>query len=253
VNGLAREQFTLLEEKTPLPIVSFTEEDAPCSVGVVFDVSGSMKPTLPQAKSALRAFIETVNPEDEAFLMSVSSAPHELTKFTSEFTELLDRVQVIGASGSTAYNDTVYLALNRMRKAHHARRALIVISDGMDNHSRYSQRDLMKLASEADVQIHTIALYSPPLTKKPIELQQERQGLWLLEETAHRTGGLHFVARDGNDVNKIVAKIGHALRDQYVIGYRPRTVDGTGKWRNIRVKSTLPDVQVYARPGYYAR
>ncbi len=111
----------------------------------------------------------------------------------------------------------------------------------------------MKLASEADVQIHTIALSSPPLTKKPIELQQERQGLWLLEELARRTGGLHFVARDGNEVNEIVAKIGQALRNQYVIGYRPRTVDGSGKWRNIRVKSTLPDVQVYARPGYYTR
>ena len=252
VNGLGREHFKLLEEKTPLPIASFTQEDAPCSVGIVFDVSGSMKPALPQAKSTLRAFFETFNPEDEAFLMSVSSVPRELTKFTSQFTGLLDSVRFTSAGGSTAFIDTMYLALNRMREAQHARRALLVISDGMDNHSRYSQKDLMKLASEADVQIHTIALYSPPLTKKPIELQQERQGLGLLEELARRTGGLHFIARDGNDVNEIVAKIGQALRNQYVIGYRPRTVDGSGKWRSIRVKSTLPDVMVYARPGYYA-
>jgi len=123
VNGLAREHFKLLEEKTPLPIVSFTEEDAPCSVGIVLDVSGSMKPTLPQAKSALRAFFETFNPEDEAFLMSVSSVPRELTKFTSQFTELLDSVRFTSAGGSTAFIDTAYLALSRMRDASHARRA----------------------------------------------------------------------------------------------------------------------------------
>lgn len=252
LTGLAQEHFKLFEEKTPQAIASFKEEDAPCSVGIVFDVSGSMKPRMAQAKSALRAFFETANSDDEAFLMTISSAPGEISGFTTEFGDLLDRLQFRKASGSTAFVDTLYLALSRMRAAHHARRALLVISDGMDNHSRYSKSELKSVALEANVQVHTIALYDPPLNKKPIELQEERRGLLLLDEVARETGGLHFVAANQTDIKECVTKIGKALRSEYVIGYQPRSIDRSGKWRQIQVKSTLPDVRVYARSGYYA-
>ncbi len=252
LTGLAQEHFKLFEEKTPQPIASFKEDDVPCSVGVVFDVSGSMKPTLAQAKSTLRAFFDTANSEDEAFLMTISSAPGDLSGFTTDFGDLLGRLQFRKASGSTAFVDTLYLALSRMRAAHHARRALLVISDGMDNHSRYSKDELKNLALEADVQIYTIALYDPPRNKKPIELQEEHRGVLLLDEMARQTGGLHFVAANETDIKECIKKIGKALRSEYVIGYQPRIVDRSGKWRQIQVKSTLPDVRVYARSGYYA-
>jgi Ca-activated chloride channel family protein len=253
LTGLVQEHFKLFEERTPQQIASFKEEDVPCSVGVVFDVSGSMRPRLAQAKSALRAFFETANSDDEAFLMTISSAPGDMSGFTTDFGNLLDRLQFRKASGSTAFIDTVYLALDRMRSAHHARRALLVISDGMDNHSRYSKAELKNMALEADVQIHTIALYDPPLNKKPIELQEEKRGLLLLDEVSRETGGLHFVAANETDVQQCITKIGKALRSEYVIGYLPRSVDRSGKWRQIQVKTTLRDVRVYARSGYYAQ
>jgi len=251
LTGLAQQQFKVFEEKTPQPIASFKEEDAPCSVGVVFDVSGSMKPKLAQARAALKAFFESANSADEAFLMTISSNPGEVSGFTAQFGDLLDRIQFRKAAGSTAFMDTCYLALNRMRGAHHARRALLVISDGMDNHSRYSQGELKNMALEADVQIHTIGLYDPPRTKKPIELQEERRGILLLEGISRETGGLHFVAANESDIQQSVTKIGRALRNEYVIGYRPMTVERSGKWRQIQVKTTLPDVRVNARSGYY--
>ena len=253
MTGLAAEHFELFEERRLQRITSFKEQDAPCSVGVVFDVSGSMKPQLAQAKSVLHTFFETGNSDDEAYLMTISSAPGEISGFTSEFGGLLDRMQFRKAGGSTALVDTVYLAMSRMRAAHHPRRALLVISDGMDNHSRYSTGELKAMALEADVQIHTITLYDPPRNKKPIELQEERRGLLLLDEISRETGGLHFVATNDADVKRSVTKIGQALRSEYVIGYQPRSFDGSGKWRTIQVKSTLPDVRVYARSGYYAQ
>lgn len=251
LTGLAQEQFKVFEEKTPQPIASFKEEDVPCSFGVVFDVSGSMKPRLAQAKVALKAFFAGANSDDEAFVMTISSNPAALSGFTKQFGELLDRIQFRQAAGSTAFIDACYLALSHMRGAHHARRALLVISDGMDNHSRYSEGELKNLAIEAGVQIHTIGLYDPPRTKKPVELQEERRGIFLLDEISRETGGLHFVAANDGDIKQAVTKIGKALRNEYVIGYRPITVERSGKWRQIQVKTTLRDVRVYARSGYY--
>jgi Ca-activated chloride channel homolog len=184
--------------------------------------------------------------------MTISSAPAQISGFTSEYGDLLDRLQFRKASGSTAFVDTLYLALSHMRAARNERRALLVISDGMDNHSRYSKGELKNMALEANVQIHTIALYDPPLNKKPMELQEERRGLLLLDEVARQTGGLHFVAANQTEIEECVAKIGRALRSEYVIGYQPRSLDRSGKWRQIQVKTTLPDVRVYARSGYYA-
>ena len=138
-----------------------------------------------------------------------------------------------------------------MRAAHHGRRALLVISDGMDNHSRYSKGELKSLALEANVQIHTITLYDAPLNKKPVELQEERRGLLFLDEISQNTGGLHFVATNESDVKECVTKIGRALRSEYVIGYQPQSIARSGKWRQVQVKSTLPNVRVYARTGYY--
>src|SRR5262249_37452508 len=148
--------------------------------------------------------------------------------------------------------DSVYLALTRMREAHNARKALVIISDGMDNHSRYSKRELMALALEADVQIYTISLNDVPRHKKPIEMQEERRGLWLLDDLATKTGGLNFTIVEMDQAAKVAGKIGTALRNQYVLGYRPPENGQTGKWRKIQVKANVPGVHLYSRTGYYA-
>jgi Ca-activated chloride channel family protein len=126
------------------------------------------------------------------------------------------------ATGSTALIDSIYSGLSEMRSAHRARRALLIISDGMDNHSRYTKNELMELALEANVQIYTISIYNPPDYEKPIQLHEERQGLFLLDDLAVRTGGLNFVVRNAEDIAQAAATTSRAIRDQYTIGYVPQ-------------------------------
>lgn len=249
VNGLGRENFQVLDESAPQQIVSFSNEDVPTSVGVVFDLSGSMANKMPKARVAVRAFTETANPEDEAFLMTFADRPKMEVDFTSHFADIQSGILFARPGGRTALIDAVYLALRQMRSAHNARKALLVISDGGDNSSRYSEKELRAVAVEADVQIHAIGIHDSPGS------WEEMHGPALLEGLAELTGGQHFVIRDANELTDVAAKIGVALHEQYVIGYYPPGNSLPGKWRKIRVKMLvpkgLPTLQVSARSGYY--
>ena len=166
----------------------------------------------------------------------------------------------------TALIDTVYLGLSRMRQAKRPRRALLIVSDGMDNNSRYSEAELMRVALEAEVQVYTIIIDCPSdvtstntvpllprLVAKPWDRgQEERQGDELLEELAEKTGGLHLPARNDAEAKESVIKVGQALRNEYVIGYQPSNSGVSGKWHRVRVKSHVPKVNVYARSAYYS-
>jgi Ca-activated chloride channel homolog len=165
VHNLAEPSFTILEDNTPRPIVSFNSEDAPCSVGVLVDISGSMGGKTRIVAGAMRAFFDTANPDDEAFLLTVSTRPNTLSGFTTDFGNLQSQLSMSRPGGATALVDTIQLALRRLREAHNPRRALLIISDGMDNNSRYSEAALLRLAQEADVQIYT-AWRPLPSTKK---------------------------------------------------------------------------------------
>jgi Ca-activated chloride channel family protein len=253
VNGLDRTNFTLFEDKVPQRIVGFAAEDAPASVGLIFDLSGSMRERLDAAKAALRDFVEEANPEDEAFLFTVSSRPEIYSGFTQHMGTLAEDFQSAKAAGSTALIDTVYSGLERMRQGTHRRRALLVVSDGMDNHSRHSRGELMRLAMEADVQIYTIAIDSRVRTRKPIELVEEDRGLALLEDLADKTGGLHFRITYPAETARVVAKALRAMRNLYVLAYQPAVADQPGKWHKINVKLNVSNTNVSARNGYYSR
>ncbi|HXB68710.1 MAG TPA: VWA domain-containing protein [Candidatus Acidoferrales bacterium] len=252
VTGLAADQFTILEDKVPQPIVSFSREEVPCSVGVILDLSGSMRQKLPAATAAVRAFLNGFNPEDETFLMAVSSRPESLLGFTDDAGSLQNRLMATSAAGSTALIDTVYLALNRMRSARNARKALFIVSDGMDNNSRYSKAELLRAVQERDVEIHTIGMAARSPGKKPVELVEESRGLALMTDLADQSGGLNFTVVNAEDIQPATTKIGQAIRDQYVVGYRPASQQNPGKWRSIQVKVTVPQLRAYARKGYYA-
>jgi Ca-activated chloride channel family protein len=252
VQGLSAESFVVLQDSAPQKIASFGEQDISVSVGVVLDTSGSMQRTLRNAKAALRAFIDAANPEDEMGLLTVSTRPGQDSGFTSDLNSLPERLLATGAGGSTALIDTIYAAIQQSRSAHNGRKALLIISDGMDNHSRYSKAELMSAALEADLQIYCLSIYAPPLTKKPIELQEERSGLSLLEELARRTGGIAMTARGEGDLERTAAQIGRAMRDQYVIGYLPDgSADSSGKWHSIQVTLKQSGVKAWARSGFY--
>jgi Ca-activated chloride channel family protein len=253
VSGLPSQAFLVSQDNVPQRITSFGEQDVAVSIGIVFDTSGSMRNVLGQAKDVLRAFLDVANPQDEAFLYSVTNRPEKDGGFTTDFNTLVERMIFVNANGSTALVDTIYAALQQSRSAHQSRRALLVISDGMDNHSRYSKSELMAAAVESDLQVYSVSIYDPPRNKKPIELGEERNGISFLEELSRRTGGVQIVVRDNHDVNKAATDIGRVIRGQYLIGYVPGNADSNGKWHTIKVKVTAPNATAYARSGFYAK
>jgi Ca-activated chloride channel family protein len=250
VNGLGSDAFTLTEDGVRQQIRSFTQEDAPVSVGIVLDLSGSMKSVLGPAKEALGALMKEANPDDEAFLNVVSTRPRTYSGFTQNFDDVLSRVAFEGAGGDTALVDTVYASLNKLRKGNHARKALLVISDGMDNNSRYSKAELLARAEESDAQIYTVAVDSGSRYAKPMEQMEARQGRVFLDELAAKTGGLSFVVRDSKEIAGAAGTIGQALRNQYIIGYAPSAADRSAKWHRIAVKVAGNGIHAYARVGY---
>ena len=265
VEGLSAKDFNVFEDRVPRQIVSFAAEDAPSSIGLVLDISGSMRDSLDAAKGVAHSFLETANSEDEFLLLTVSTQPDTISTFTPNTADLEDSIGRASPGGMTALIDTVYLGLNHMRKAHQPRRALLILSDGMDNFSRYSKGELMRMALEADVQIYAIILgngsggsasggapFRPSLAAKPIDQAREREGPNMLEELSEKTGGLYFHVRDGAEAKEAASKAGRALRNQYVIGYQPPGSLASGKWHQVHVKSNVPKVRVYARKGYYA-
>ena len=252
VTGLHSDAFAVLQDNRPRQISSFAEQDVPVSIGIVFDTSGSMQSVLPRAKATLKAFLDESNPEDEAFLYTVTSRPEVSSVFTSDFNSLVDHVLFTDAGGSTALVDTIYAAMLQMKSGRHKRRAILVISDGMDNHSRYTARELTAAAVETDIQIYAVSLFDPPRNKKPIELAEERNGVFFLEELSRKTGGFQITAYGRDDIGKTAARIGRAMRSQYLIGFVPES-PSDGKWHTLKVNLKSTQATAYARPGFYAR
>jgi VWFA-related protein len=157
------------------------------------------------------------------------------------------------AGGSTALVDTIMAALRQSRAAHRQRKALLVISDGMDNHSRYSRGELIGAALEAELQIYSITVYDPPLTKKPIELREERDGLSFLEEITRRTGGIQATVRSVREMDDAAQAVARAMRDQYLIGYVPCSAPSNGAWHAVKVSLNVSNAKAYARSGYFAK
>jgi len=250
VNGLPREAFTLKENGVEQRIRSFSVEEEPVSIAVVFDLSGSMKDSLGGARQALRALTASANPDDEALLETVSTHPKSALGFTSDIGELLSAVAFEKAHGDTALVDSVEQSLDHIRSAAHARRALIVISDGMDNHSRHAQGELLKRAMEADLQVYTISIFNPPGNRKAAQLMEEQHGLLLMQELAERTGGLQFMVRSDEDMRQAAVRVGAAMRNRYCIGYIPAAGERSGQWRRIQVKVARAGLKAHARIGY---
>src|SRR5579862_6717479 len=265
ITGLQPRDFNIFDDQVPQQIVSFGTQDAPCSAGLVLDISGSMHSTIGAVKDGALAFVKSANQSDEFLLLTVSTSPAASPDFTTDTGAIEENIAYTRPGGFTALIDTVYLGLNQMRRARNPQRALVIISDGMDNHSRYSKAELLRVALEANVQIYSIIIdngagnssaatfpYRPSMIAKPGDQAAQRQGPNLLEELADKTGGLYFHARNDTEAQAAMTKAGQALRNEYVIGYRPTDFGQSCKWHRIRVKTTVPKLSVHARSGYYA-
>ena len=252
VTGLDKKDFEIFEDKIKQNIEYFTVEDAPVSIGIIFDVSGSMKSKIARALTALKAFIQTSHDDDDFFLIGFNQRANLVAEFTDGDT-LLSKLTLINPSGQTALYDAAYLGVEKVKQGRHQKRVLLLISDGQDNSSRYSYGELRKVLKEANVQIYCLGIVEGGgAAGGALDLG----GQAILEQVAQVTGGKAFFPRHGLELEDMITRIALELRHQYSIGYFPTNVQRDGKWRKIKVNVKPPRgmsrMTVSAKEGYFA-
>jgi Ca-activated chloride channel family protein len=251
VTGLEQQDFFVYENNSLQKLRTFSCEDAPVSIGIIMDLSGSMTSKLIRARDSILQFMKTANPQDEFFVIGFNDRPELIEDFTSSIEDIEARLQTVRSGHRTALLDAIYFGLDKMKNARNDRKALLVVSDGGDNRSRYTEGEVKAQVRESDVQIYSIGVFDPyaPTT-------EERLGPVLLNELSEETGGRLFRVDDVNEMSDIAVKISTELRNQYVLGYNPKSIQRDGKWRKVKVKLVppqgLPPLTVHARTGYYA-
>jgi VWFA-related protein len=255
VPGLSKEDFTVLEDRVPQTITHFTCEDAPATIGLVFDASDSMQPRIQKARESAYAILEHANPGDEFFLIRFSTHPTLVTPLTTDAGRIRSAVDNMEVGGSTALLDAVKMAWDEMGRARHSRKAILVISDGEDNSSRTDLSEFERLVTENDTTIY--ALYIG-LAGDPYALGRSGRsyGAGLLEEIAKQTGGRMFPVSNVKQLPDIALKIGSWVRSQYVLGYVPQDNSPLGVYHKLQVKiakpAGFPRLHSTWRLGYYA-
>jgi VWFA-related protein len=254
VVGLGKDNFKVFEDGKEQKIASFSGEDAPLSMGILVDTSGSMDMKLNRSRAAAREFLKTMNDQDEGFLIEFNDGVEMMHGFTSDFKEIDENLDHLQPKGQTALFDALHKGLSEMHKAKNPRKALLLISDGGDNHSRYTGEDIAGVVRDADVQIYAIGVFEPDFVIG--RTKEEKTGPQLLSEIASQTGGRAYPARSLNDLPALAAKVGVELRNQYVLGYSPTNSAHDGTYRKVQVKVTpppgLPALQASWRLGYTA-
>ena len=254
VTGLDTDNFRVFEDSVEQELVTFSSEDVPISIGVIFDFSGSMANKVSKAREAAIQFFKTANPADEFFLVSFNERAELTSSFTNSVEDLQSRMMLTVPKGRTALLDAIYLGLSQMRGARNAKRALLILSDGGDNHSRYSENDIKRLVKEADTQLYAVGIFDPLGYRN--RTPEELNGPSLLSEVTEMTGGRVFAVEKLDELPDITSKIGMELRNQYVLGYRPSNKAHDARWRKVKIKLRaprgLPPLSVYSKTGYYA-
>jgi len=253
VSGLSKSAFTVLDEKKPQEITYFSDDDSPVSVGVIFDLSGSMSgEKIKRARDALAKFIQTSHNADEYFLIAFNSRSQLLLDKTRDGNAVLDKLTFVQTRSQTALYDACYLGVEKVQRGSHPKRALLLISDGQDNNSRYTFSELRRLLKESDVTLYGVGILSG--SDAGSSMGMEGQGI--LDELASVSGGKAFFPRSSAEMDDIFEQIALELRHQYSIGYKPPNFNNDGRWRKIKVKVTpprgLPRLFVRSKEGYYA-
>jgi Ca-activated chloride channel family protein len=251
VTGLEKQNFSIFEDNHPQAIRTFACDDAPVSVGVILDLSGSMGNKVVRARGAVLQFMKTSNPQDEFFVIGFNDRPVLITDYTSSSDDVEARLATVEVGHRTALLDAMYFGLEKMKQAKYPRKALLVISDGGDNNSRYTENELRSAVRESDVQIYSIGIFDPEAATL-----EERNGPMLLNEVSSDSGGRLFRVDDLSEMGDIASRISAELRNEYVLGYKTTDARMDGKWRKVKVKLApppgLPQLTVHARTGYYA-
>jgi Ca-activated chloride channel family protein len=251
VTGLEKENFAVYDNNIGQTIKYFSSDDAPLTIGIVFDLSGSMSSKFVRARKALTEFLRTSNPQDEFFVVGFNDRPAVIVDYTSDVDDVEARMVMLKPENRTALIDAVYLGVDHLRQAKYDRKALLVISDGGDNRSRYTENELRRVVRESDLQIYSIGIFD---TYAPTT--EEQLGPVLLSDICEMTGGRLFKVNDIADLQDIASRISAELRNEYVVGYTPSEVKHDGNWRKLKVRLMpppgLPQLTVHFRQGYYA-
>ena len=250
VTGLEKENFHLFEDKHPQPIKNFWQEDEPVSVGIVLDVSGSMSTKIERARESVTALLKASNPQDEFFFMTFADKPTLVQDFTHNPDEIQGNLLFTNPKGRTSLLDAIVLAVNNMKNAQYRRKALVIISDGGDNCSRYTEKNVRSLIKEADILVYSIGVFD-----REFQTLEERLGPELLAGVSELTGASAYTLDNPNFLPRITEHIATELRNQYILAYSPDPSRRDGKWRKIKVSLIpphgLPVLHVQARTGYY--
>ena len=252
--GLEKERFRLFEDGVEQVITHFAMEDAPISIGFVFDASASMHDKLHKSRDAVTNFLNIANPDDEFFLVQFNERAELAVDLTESKKEVQRQLTFIRPSGRTALLDAVHFSIRRMQKANNARKALIIISDGGDNCSISTLTDLKNLVREADVQIYALGIFDPWESRS--QTHEELAGPALLRGITKQSGGHLFEIENIDQLPEVASKIAEALRAQYVLGYAPKATSRAGKYHRVEVKllqsKRSQKLQASWRRGYYA-
>jgi Ca-activated chloride channel family protein len=251
VTGLEASNFELFDNNQGQVIKTFSTQDAPVSIGIIFDLSGSMQSKFVRARKALSDFLRTSNPADEFFVVGFNDRPAVIVDYTSSVDDIDARMVMLKPENRTALIDAIYLGVDKLKQAKYDRKALLVISDGGDNRSRYTEGELRRVVRESDLQIYAMGIfdmYAPT--------QEEQLGPLLLTDVCEMTGGRMFRVSDVGDMSDIAERISAELRNEYMIGYRPPDMKPDGNWRKVKIRLVpppgLPALTVHNRQGYYA-
>ena len=253
VSGLDKNAFSIKDNNEPQDIQFFSDSDAPVSVGILFDVSGSMAgEKILKARQALSRFILTSHPSDEYFLIAFNSRAQLLLDRTRDGDAVLQKLSLVQPSKNTALYDAVYLGVERVTRGSHEKKALLIISDGQDNSSRYNFNEVRRLIKESDVVTYAVGILGNSDSSSLLGMQ----GQAFLDEMTSVTGGKSFYPQSDVEMDEIFERIALELRHQYSLGYIPKDFRPDGKWRRVKVKVKpprgLPRLSVRGRDGYYA-
>jgi Ca-activated chloride channel family protein len=253
VTNLTKENFALAEDNVEQTITTFSKDDAPLSVGLLFDSSGSMHNKMVKSAEAVATFFKTANADDEFFLVEFNERPKLLVPFTPDSDEIYRRVARIRPFGRTSLLDAIHLAMVNMKKARNFRKAIVVLSDGGDNRSRFTSSEIKNALLETDVQLFAMGIFDEDARRQTVE---EQNGPRLLDALAEQTGGRLYTVDNLDDLESISARISQELRNQYLLGYSPSNGSRDGKYRQVRLKldapAELPKLRTNYRHGYYA-
>lgn len=251
VVGLTKAEFSLYEDGSRQQVRSFWCDDSPISVGVILDLSKSMSNKLDVAREALGKFFDLGNPEDDYFVITFADRPTVLADSTQSIGSIRARLAEAVAGGHTALLDAIYLGEAKLRQARYTRRALLIISDGGDNRSRFTASELKSMVEEQNATIYAIGLFD-----KVFKTPEEWAGKRLLTQITEATGGRTVTLNNPKDLPQAASEISVEMRNQYVLGYRSNNLAHNGRWRKIKVRVSLPartaQLQVYSKSGYRA-